>query len=515
MLFVAIVHMVRLGRQPIWTDEAHTMYFYVGRDWSWMWRVFLAYPTELPLYGLLVRLWSVLGTSVVWVRMLSVLFSVLAVPAVLSLADIVGVSRKGKILLAILLTSSAYLGFYGQEARCYSLLILLGALSMRDFLAVVLGVGQGRVVWARFTMVNAALLYTHYFSILIFAAYNAVVLLFFIRRVSLWRWFLSQGISGLLFLPWLPCMLRLVESAPILDMLRELKYKWPVVSLFGPVPLFLVGKSIFPSAAGPDYYLELGGLAAGCVAVAGLCAIGFCTLWRRRGWRVACVIGVLLFLPVVLAFVSTQLGVGAYNYSRVKYFSSLVPLAFVLAVFWEDDGRRRGLRVAAYFGFIVLLLVNLAGVLNYHFNERYLKDARMADCAGVMAGRQRTEQAMWILAASLREVAADWRPVLYVCGGRFVEPGGRPFAVRQGEWWDTIWPGGAGVSFGLDEFPDQLWLVARIEWRERAVPRQKQAKAALAFWDSWRQRGYQLGEMREFVGVQFCLAARVAPQEKQ
>lgn len=550
-LVVALVRWWRHDCHPLWIDEAHRMYLYVGKDLSWISSAFWAYPSELPLYGLLVRAWSCLETSAGWIRLLSALFSVLATPVIFSIADQLGASRRARVFLGGLLVVSAYLTFYAQDVSCYSLLLLLGALSLRDLFVIILKEEKKFSIWARFTLVNGALLYTHYFSFLTMAAYNAVIILFFRRRVSLRCWFLSQAITGMMFLPWLPMLWRLVEAAPIQMLVLPLWFKWPLVSLLGPVPMFLIGKSISPSPLSPSYGLELGVLIAGCAAVAYLGMTGLYRLVRLHGWRTFCTVVVLLTLPVLMAILMTALGYGGYNYTRVKYFSSLAPLAFVVAVagggwvaatsglrpgeaqtqacrFQKERCTPAGLvmnrlaKVAWYFAGVVLMLVNCVGLANYHFNTAYQKDARMRECVREMALREKTamisvnnDYTMWLVAASLQEMAPDWRPEFYVAGGRTLAPGGGPaFVTKQGQFWDTYWPEGAGVMPAPNEFPDRLWLVARVEWRERTGEVQKHLKAAGAFFDTWRHRGYELGELREFVGVQFCLAVRPLQKDR-
>jgi uncharacterized membrane protein len=148
-----------LGDRPYWVDEVTTSIRVAGytkqqviaqladgqvrtvadlqryqqldpnKGWSDTWAALVRSPEHAPLYFLLARLWSQLfGSSVVAMRSLSVLLSVLALPCMLKLGQVlfgsVGIAQIALCLFSI----SPFFVAYAQEARPYSLwvLVLLG-----------------------------------------------------------------------------------------------------------------------------------------------------------------------------------------------------------------------------------------------------------------------------------------------------------------------------------------------------------------------------------------------------
>jgi mannosyltransferase len=166
-----------------------------------------------PLYYGLLHIWmQVVGRTDVAVRALSGLFALAALP----LAYLAGRRAGGRLLgwltLAVFGLSPFALRF-ATETRMYSLvslLVLAGYLLLDD--AVRRGrSGLGRL--AALTVVVAALLWTHYWSLWLLGASAAVLLWGALRagapseRRGCRRALGALVVGGLLFLPWLPTML--------------------------------------------------------------------------------------------------------------------------------------------------------------------------------------------------------------------------------------------------------------------------------------------------------------------
>jgi uncharacterized membrane protein len=195
----------------LWLDEALTVNISqlpVGDMVRW-----LRHDGHPPLYYLLLHVWTDLfGTGDVAVRALSGVFGLLTLP----LAWIAGRRRGGPLLGWITVAFVALSPFavrYSDEARMYSLVMLLafaGYLLLDD----VLRRGRaGLLRYAGITAVTAALLYTNYWALWLLATAGVVVLWQAWRgadpevRMRAWRVVGALVVGGLLFVPWLPSML--------------------------------------------------------------------------------------------------------------------------------------------------------------------------------------------------------------------------------------------------------------------------------------------------------------------
>jgi len=163
------------------------------------------YDPHPPLYYLQLHFWLLLGTSDGWIKLNSVLWSLLTI---LSFYWIVRkhVNQRSALLAALFLAISPYTVNYGIEVRNYSLWMLLAVwayefnhqllLTKRKFPA---GVGL--------FLVTTAFLYLHGISFLILPAlYAHTLILLLQRKISLsqlWNWVIVQIVIVLAYIPWL------------------------------------------------------------------------------------------------------------------------------------------------------------------------------------------------------------------------------------------------------------------------------------------------------------------------
>ena len=123
----------RLGSGSLWYDEAFSA-LAAERSFSDMIEA-TANDVHPPLYYAIlwgwVRLWPDAGRpSETWLRLPSLLFSVLAIPLTFSFARGFIMERKTALLAAVLMALLPYQIFYGQETRQYSLLLFASLLTV-------------------------------------------------------------------------------------------------------------------------------------------------------------------------------------------------------------------------------------------------------------------------------------------------------------------------------------------------------------------------------------------------
>lgn len=153
-----------------------------------------SYP---PLYYGCITLWrGVFGDSDAALRAFSALAGTAAMVLFLLLALSV-LERQASVVALLLFAVQPFLVAYSRAARPYALLLLLTTASLCLLVRLIRDPGRWGLL-AIFALVNAAILYTHYFGLLFVIAQIAPLLLI------KWRDFRLLGsylISGLLFVP--------------------------------------------------------------------------------------------------------------------------------------------------------------------------------------------------------------------------------------------------------------------------------------------------------------------------
>jgi 4-amino-4-deoxy-L-arabinose transferase-like glycosyltransferase len=163
----AVLRFSTLGTQSYWYDEAITVDL-VRRPFHSMLGELPHSESTPPLYYIFAWIWSrMFGTGEAELRSLSAVVGTLAVPATYA-AALTLISRRSALVAAAFVAVSPLLVWYSQEARAYSLLVLLGALSLVPLRQAV---GPGAVRPLTFWAIVASFaLVTHYFAAFLIAA---------------------------------------------------------------------------------------------------------------------------------------------------------------------------------------------------------------------------------------------------------------------------------------------------------------------------------------------------------
>ncbi len=188
-----------LGQKSLWLDEVYSIA--TARSWDGMWQTLRQYDANMWLYYLLLHFWLRLGESEFVVRSLSALFAVATLPLVYALGKQLFHARVGLIAAALLPINPFFMS-YAQEARGYSLLILLSTLSSYCFVRAIRC--PARRFWIGYVASSVLALYTHFFAGLVLLA-HAASLCWLERRRLPWRSLLISGVAGALLL--LPLLL--------------------------------------------------------------------------------------------------------------------------------------------------------------------------------------------------------------------------------------------------------------------------------------------------------------------
>ena len=161
------VRLVCLACKPFWFDEAFSVE--VARL-TWVNFLHLLWWREanMSLYYVLLRVWLHFGQSPYFIRSLSVLMATLTLPAIYWLGRLL-FDRRVALIAAALFTFNAYDVRYSQEARSYSLFVLLATFS------------SGLLVWwlaepsrrrlREYIAASVLAAYSHFYALLLLAAH--------------------------------------------------------------------------------------------------------------------------------------------------------------------------------------------------------------------------------------------------------------------------------------------------------------------------------------------------------
>lgn len=413
----------QLGNLSVWLDEA-TTYFVAQLDWLRPWdAIGVEGSLYMSLYFAVLSAWINAGASEAALRLPSVAFAVAAVPAVYLLGrDLFG--RVAGAYAAALLSVHAFVIQFAQEARSYSLVLLLTALG--SWLLVRAVRGETRRRWIPYVVVMGLGLYAHIFMAFVAAAHGIVALAAVSPR---YRGRVIAAYAAVAA-AWSPLLFIIVtESARGLD--------W-----IGPPTLAALG----------DYWTRLTGHGTVLpkLALAALVVIAALTIRAHRRGR-SPTPGAL-----VLAGVAVPL-IGSFLLSNVKpmfvdrYLIVVVPWLVVAggAAIAALPGRLSGV-----LALVTVMLFEIQATAAYHATFR--KEA-WRDVAAMVVGSGDSRDGIIFHSPYMRQ------PFEY-----YVERGGHaheaPSPIHPSPAWGEYGPG-RGHGLDLDEAlraadpPDRLWVV--------------------------------------------------------
>ena len=180
---VAVASFLRIydiGAESIWLDEAHSVRVSGLNLPSVISEA--AVGKHVPLYFIILHFWTELfGISEVSLRAMSAIFGILSVFSIY----VVGCSlynRRVGLISSLLSATSLFHIFYSQEARPYSMLLLLSVLSFLFFIKILKQ--DKRSYYLCYLIFNILLCYTHVFGLLTVASQILYLLLFWHKYQS-------------------------------------------------------------------------------------------------------------------------------------------------------------------------------------------------------------------------------------------------------------------------------------------------------------------------------------------
>lgn len=198
----AALRFFNLGHESLWFDEALSAVV-ARQSWDIFWSVISSYEANMFLYYIALRGWLVFGMGEGAVRSLSAFAGLLAVPVLFAAGRrLMGV--KAALIAAFLLAVNQFAIHYAQEARSYSLLVLLVLLSCLFLIRALEDTGKWN--YAGYVVATIFAVYCHVFALLLIPAQVAVLAAALpkphLRRPLVACWLIVMALSS----PLLWCM---------------------------------------------------------------------------------------------------------------------------------------------------------------------------------------------------------------------------------------------------------------------------------------------------------------------
>jgi mannosyltransferase len=162
----AFLRIYHLGAESMWLDEACSV---MGSRQSL--KLVIESSGNLhnqpPLYFIILHFWMIFfGTTEVAARSLSAICGIISVYFIYKIGSQL-VNKKVAFIGSFLSAISAFLIEYSQEARAYSLLLLLSLLSFYLFIKILKTNRPNKLYFLHYLLINLGLVYTHVFGIFV------------------------------------------------------------------------------------------------------------------------------------------------------------------------------------------------------------------------------------------------------------------------------------------------------------------------------------------------------------
>ncbi len=323
VLISFLIRLYNLGLESLWGDEAISLYHsqksLIG-NLKW-----IAGDTNLPFYNIILWFWvRIFGFSEFAIRSLSIIFGSLSIFAIGVLAKKL-FSKKVGIISAILLTFSSTHIYYSQEARAYSLFVLLTIGSFYYFSQYLKNKDTKKYIF-----INILLLYTHVFAVFIFIVQNIWYLIYYKKHKE---WFKTQGKIILFLLPWIPFV---IGQAAIIH-----KGFWI------PAPLIR------------DLFLTFAQLSGGIISA--IIVYSLIILNIKKNTKEKNLLYLWFLFPIIVTFVYSKIFMPLFVY---RYFLFVLPaLILLIALAIQNLSKTKTI-------VIIIILVSLSSISSFeHLNN--------------------------------------------------------------------------------------------------------------------------------------------------
>jgi hypothetical protein len=371
LIVIGLVLKVVLMRS-IWVDEAisiHQAHMSLGGMLDNLRATDRHPPLHYLILWLTVRLF---GDGELAVRAPSILASAALIPVLFALGRELFDRRTG-LVAAGFATVAPLIIWYGQEARMYSLFMLLGTLALWAQVKV-LRDGRNRY-WVAYAGITIALLYTHYFALIPIAIQQIVFAVAGWKRAQA-----GHSVRSLVIGIWLTWFALLVAAAPLASFAAEqFSHSQAAGMGFGgapsaAAPLSIPGSSASLYAILSNFVWAIWGYHANStmLRIAALWPLLMLLSLALMGQRRSASTRVVLALALGPVLALLLIGLEKRDLFEIRYFIATVPMMMLLLARAAAGGPRR--RMPAIFATAALGLTLVVGLADQQLNPNNPRD---------------------------------------------------------------------------------------------------------------------------------------------
>lgn len=370
VLTVAATALRLIATRGLWVDEAITV-AQAQLPFDQMLDQLRSTDVHPPLHHAVV--WSVvrvLGAAELVVRLPSTVAGALLVPAAHGLGRALYGRRTG-LVAASLVTVAPFLVWYSQEARMYSLFMLLATASLWAQVSAIRG--GGRWAWTAYAVTTAAMLWTQWFALVPLAAQQLVFLGVLVQRRH------DRAARRRLLGSWLLALTAIaVAVAPLVPIGAD------------QLDAYASRRGTGDAVAATTAPAQAGNAASDFSGDVSVYAVGANAIWAVAGYHSDAAMTRLAALWPLLLLV----GLGALGRGRSNATNAvLVCIALPSLLFIGAGTFKRDLFELRYFATIVpLVLVLLARAITAVFQRPRSQAVAALACAGLLTGALTDQQ---------------------------------------------------------------------------------------------------------------------------
>lgn len=335
LLLALFLRLITLN-QSLWLDEAAQ----VIESSRPFWQQFdIAADFHPPFYHLFLHFWLLGGSSEVWIRLPSVIFSLGSIVMTYLIGTRLANKRTG-VLASLFLTVSSYHVWYSQEARPYMLFVFLSLFATYLIL-------KSRWFW--YTILGIFAILTNYFTFFVFLSHLFYILFF--QRKDIKNIIIALTIAAIIFWAWIPFFAQQLRVG-----LGGQFHGWTSVVSVANVSLipstfakFILGKITVSNNISASLVL---------IPEMALFIISCLTFWREKSGKILLS---LFFTPFVAAVIANAF-IPVVAPQRLLF---LLPLFYLILATWILKLRFRLLIL----GILIIVTTSAIGLWQYYTNS--------------------------------------------------------------------------------------------------------------------------------------------------
>ncbi|MVV47057.1 hypothetical protein EJA72_02155 [Pseudomonas sp. PB120] len=459
LALAALVRFYDLTAAAIWGDEGSSLLlsqYSLPNIW-----VHAAHDVHPPLYFMLLHGWiELFGDGIFSIRLLSALPGIATVWLGVWLMDLLA-TRRAALLTGFLLALLPTAVRYSQEVRMYS---LLGLWLIGATIALIYWVRHPRHTryLVAYTLLMVVAFYTHYFTALcvlchwLYLGFIRVQPGYRLRHIQRPGWWLANVAIVLLYLPWVPNFIDLIQHMDQLKANGDVGWETPVT--LGSLP------SMLWSFLMQDDGETLPSLMFIAMPLAMLAIAGVALAHDRSVFRGSVLLVIYTALPLLLVF-----GVSFISPVFIERYLTAFALGLPMIVALAIDRLYSGFKVLALTVLVLFVGVELVGLKNNATVDTKDQISVMVDYVNrhfVTGDRIVTSDMLWYLSYVYYN-RADAKPLLYtppLATGASSRPNAYGFGtlVTQDIYLDNLG--------GLPKGSGRVWLIGTVDVPDEFAP---------------------------------------------